>query len=58
MSRQSFLEFNSFIVLCLQNTVCFVGVADSNPTGGKLFAEINLPFPTKQYKNENIVNFV
>ena len=27
----------------------------SNPTGGKLFA-INLPFTTKQYKNDNIEN--
>ena len=29
-----------------------------NTTGGKLFAQINLPFTTKQYKNDNIVNFV
>ena len=29
----------------------------SNPTGGKLFA-INLLFTTKQYKVDNIVNFV
>ena len=29
-----------------------------NPTGGKLFAEINLPFTTKQYKDDNIANFV
>ena len=35
-----------------------LGVAGSNPTGGKLFAEINLPFTTKQYKNDNIANFV
>ena len=29
----------------------------SNPTGGKLFA-INLQFTTKQYKVDNIDNFV
>ena len=29
-----------------------------NSTGGKLFAEIKLPLTTKQYKNDNIVNFV
>ena len=29
----------------------------SNPTGGKLFA-INLPLTTKQYKVDNITNFV
>ena len=29
----------------------------SNPTGGKIFA-INLPFTTKQYKIDNIANFV
>ena len=29
-----------------------------NTTGGKLFAQINLSFTTKQYKNDNIVNFV
>ena len=35
-----------------------LSVAGSIPTGGKLFAEINLPFTTKQYKNDKIVNFV
>ena len=30
----------------------------SNPTGGKLFAIMNLPFTTKQYKYDNIANFV
>ena len=39
-----------------QNTK--VLVAGSNPTGGILFAQINLPFTTKQYKNDNIANFV
>ena len=36
------------------------GVAGSNPTGGKRFAQINLPFTIyiKQYKNDNIANFV
>ena len=34
------------------------GVASSIPTGCKLFAEINLLFATKQYKNDNIANFV
>ena len=29
----------------------------STPSGAKLFA-INLPFTTKQYKNDNIANFV
>ena len=33
-------------------------VAGSFPTGAKLYAQINLPFTTKQYKNDNIVNFV
>ena len=33
-------------------------VAGSNPTGGKHFAQINLTFTTKQYKNDNIANFV
>ena len=33
-------------------------VAGSIPTGGKYFAEINLPFTMKQYKNDNIANFV
>ena len=34
------------------------GAAGSNPTGdNKLFAKINLPFFTKQYKNDNIANF-
>ena len=33
-------------------------VAGSNPTGSKFFAQINLPFTTKQYKNDNIANFV
>ena len=34
---------------------CWTG---SNPIGGKHFAEINLPFTMKQYKNDNIANFV
>ena len=34
------------------------GVAGSNPTGGKLFALVYLPFTMKQYKNDNIANFV
>ena len=38
------------------NTKVF-SVAGSIPTGGKLFAEINLPFTTKQY-NDNIASFV
>ena len=29
-----------------------------NPTGSKLIAEINLPFTTKQYKNDDIADFV
>ena len=33
-------------------------VAGSNPTGCKHFAQINLSFTTKQYKNDNIANFV
>ena len=34
-------------------------VAGSNPTGdNKSFAQIKLPFTTKQYKNDNTVNFV
>ena len=34
-------------------------MAGSVPTsGGKLFAEINLPLTKKQYKNDNIANFV
>ena len=33
-------------------------VAGSNPTGGKLFAQINLPFTAKQCKDDNINNFV
>ena len=32
--------------------------AGSIATGGKLFAEINLPFTMKQYRNDNIANFV
>ena len=28
------------------------------PLDKKLFAQINLPFFTKQYKNDNIANFV
>ena len=35
-----------------------VGVAGSNPTGGKFCAQINSPFTMKQYKNDNIANFV
>ena len=35
-----------------------VGAAGSIPTGGKLFAEIYLPFTMKQYKNDNTANFV
>ena len=35
-----------------------VGVTGSIPTGGKHFAEINLCFTMKQYKNDNTVNFV
>ena len=35
-----------------------LSVAGSISTGGKLFAEINLPLATKQYKNDNIVNIV
>ena len=31
-------------------------VVGSIPTGGKLFAQINLPFTMKQHKNENIAN--
>ena len=27
------------------------------PTGSKIFAEINLPFTTKQYKNDNFVYY-
>ena len=34
------------------------GVAGSVPIGGKLFAEINLPFTKNQYKNDNTVNCV
>ena len=35
-----------------------LGVAGSIPTGGKPFAEIDLQVSTKQYKDDNIVNFV
>ena len=35
-----------------------LSVAGLIPTGSKLFAEINLPYTTKQYKNDNIANFV
>ena len=33
-------------------------VAGSIPTGGKLFAQTNLPFTMKQYKKDNMANFV
>ena len=35
-----------------------LGVAVSILSGGKLFAQINLPSTTKQYKYDNIANFV
>ena len=36
-----------------------MGISNSTPSGsGKLFAQINLPFTTKQYKNDNIAIFV
>ena len=59
-------RFLSFPVIHkVGNVVLFIGtenvnvlVAGSIPTGRKLFAHINLPFTTKQYKNDNIANFV
>ena len=36
----------------------YINIAGSIPTGGKYFAEINLLFTMKQYKNDNIANFV
>ena len=43
---------------CLPGGGGGVAVAGSIPTGGQLFAQIYLRFTTKQYKNDNIVNFV